>query len=98
MVAEHQRPFDAGPPLRLVPLATHETSWAPSSAKLAMHATLDACIVPDANGAARVDTAHVVVLVRKGLEGGMGLVEASAAPMHATGQVFTRPSLVSSQV
>ncbi|KAG2443341.1 hypothetical protein HYH02_009405 [Chlamydomonas schloesseri] len=27
-----------------------------------MHVTLDACIVPDVNGAARVDTAHVVVL------------------------------------
>ncbi len=48
--------------LDLTPLETHETSWQPSHARLTLNVTLDAMIVPSASGAARVDTAHLVVL------------------------------------
>ncbi|PNH11163.1 Ankyrin repeat domain-containing protein [Tetrabaena socialis] len=48
--------------LRGKPIQTHDTAWQPGSCRVALNVTLDACIVPDGSGAARVDTAHLVVL------------------------------------
>lgn len=48
--------------LELKPLETHDTSWQPSQARVTINVTLDAMIVPGASGAARVDTAHLIVL------------------------------------
>lgn len=49
-------------PLNLQPITTHPTSWRPSSARVTLNISLDACIVPDASGDARVDKAHLIVL------------------------------------
>ncbi|GLI65809.1 hypothetical protein VaNZ11_009432 [Volvox africanus] len=49
-------------PLNLRPIATHATSWRPTDSRVTLNVTFDACIVPDATGAARVDKAHLVVL------------------------------------
>ncbi|GIL79132.1 hypothetical protein Vretifemale_8519 [Volvox reticuliferus] len=48
--------------LNLRRIATHPTSWRPTDSRVALNVTLDACIVPDATGAARVDKAHLVVI------------------------------------
>ena len=49
--------------LPAAPLQTRETAWEPSSARVTMNVTLDACLVPSAAEAGlRADAAHLVVL------------------------------------
>jgi len=52
------------PSLQFELLSTHPTDWLPSSLKVPLNLSLDACFVPSAasGGGLRLDQAHVVVL------------------------------------
>lgn len=49
-------------PFEFTYLATHPTTWEPSSLEIALSITLDGCIVPSEAQGARISLSHVIVL------------------------------------